>query len=87
MEFDLDDLKEAKTRRERGISFVDAALIFDGHVVEWEDQRRDYGEKRMVAVGRVGTRFLTVVYVDRGDLRRIISAWPSNRKEREQWLG
>lgn len=86
MLFDWDDLKDAKTRRERGYGFADAALIFEGRVVEWEDRRRDYGETRMVAVGRVGTRFLTVVYVDRGDLRRIISAWPSNRKEREQWL-
>ena len=87
MLFDWDDPKNERNARIRGLAFEDAALIFDGDVVEWRDQRRDYGEARMVAVGRVGDRFVTVVYVDRDGMRRIISAWPSNRKERARWQG
>lgn len=87
MLLDWDDQKDAWTRQERGFGFAEAGRSFDGFVVEWEDRRQDYGESRMTAVGRVGDRFVTVVYVDRDGIRRIISAWPSNRKERALWLG
>lgn len=86
MEFEWDDKKSEWTRRERGFDFATAAHIFDGPVVEWEDNRRDWGEVRMVAVGVVGEDILTVIYTDRGDRRRIISARRPRKKEREAWL-
>lgn len=85
MIFEWDDAKHQRNIRERGYGFDLAALIFEGDVVEWEDQRFDYGEQRMIAVGRAGPDLLTVVYTDRGDVRRIISSWPADRKERERW--
>ncbi len=85
MEFEWDEAKSDWTQRERGFGFDLAVEIFDGPVVEWEDQRQDWGEVRMVAVGIVNGRFLTVVYTDRGTKRRIISARVSRKKERELW--
>ena len=40
----------------------------------------------MVAIGKVRDTFVTLVYTDRGDARRIIAAWPSSRRERKLWL-
>ncbi len=86
MIFDWHDEKHERNLRERGFGFDTAARVFAGRVVEWQDTRRDYGEVRMIAVGRVGNDMLTVVYTDRGDVRWIITAWPANRKERALWL-
>ncbi|MDP4023117.1 BrnT family toxin [Methylobacterium sp. NEAU 140] len=85
MNFDWDPGKEGRVLAERGFGFGTAALIFRDRVVTWQDTRRDYGELRMIAVGRTDGRFYTLVYTDRGDTRWIITAWPSNRKERARW--
>ena len=76
-------------RAERGHGFSVPARIFMGRTIQWEDDREDYGETRVIAVGRVERRFWTVVYTDREDsegaLRWIITAWPSEKWEREEW--
>ena len=86
MRFARDEQKSEANLRERGFDFAFASLIFDGITVAVEDRRRDYGEKRMVAIGRADGFHLTVVYTDRPDdrdgSRRIISARRSNRRER-----
>ena len=69
--------------RDCGFDFAFASLIFDGVTVEVEDRRRDYGEKRMVAIGQADGIHLTVVYADRDRARRIVSARRSNRRERQ----
>ena len=85
MIFEWDEAKHAENLRKRGFGFDDASLIFDGPVLESLDERRDYGEVRIRAVGETNGRVLAVVYTDRGEARRIISARPANRKERQQW--
>ena len=89
MEFDWNPEKEAEVRAERGHGFGVPIRIFAGRVVEWEDDREEYGETRMVAVGRAERRIWTVVYTDRednaGPYRWIITAWPSEAWERERW--
>ena|SRR5438105_904489 len=87
MLFTWDQRKSEQNRLLRGFDFFLAARIFDGFVVRRPDDRRDYGELRIVALGRVGDRSLTVVYTDRrapsGELEcRIISARQSNIEER-----
>lgn len=89
MQFEWDALKSALTLARRGIDFELAALVFENRVLEWPDERTDYGEKRMIAVGRVGADHLTVVYTDRNiagiTVRRIISARRSSRRERHAY--
>ncbi|MRI57721.1 BrnT family toxin [Methylobacterium sp. DB1607] len=90
MDFDWNDAKEAEVRAERGHGFGVPVRIFTGRVEEWEDDREDYGEVRMIAVGRSQGRYWTVVYTDRvdasGPYRWIITAWPAEKWERELWL-
>ena len=83
MQFGWNVSKSDDNLRDRGFDFAFAALIFEGHTVEVEDRRRDYGEKRMVAIAQADGIHLTVVYTDRGRVRRVISARRSNRRERQ----
>lgn len=85
MEFDFDPAKDAKIRAQRGFGFADAVAIFAGKVLERRDTRQDYGEVRIIATGQARGVFYTVVYTDRGAVRRIITAWPVNEKERAAW--
>ena len=67
-----------------------ATQIFDDPTLERVDDRRDYGELRVVALGVAQGIMLTVVYTDRveagGEInRRIISARKSSRREREAY--
>ena len=67
-----------------------ASLIFDGPTFEVEARRKDYGERRIMAIGLADGIHLSVVYTDRQGtdgqiLRRIISAHRSNRRERTRY--
>jgi uncharacterized DUF497 family protein len=83
--FEWDDAKNEKPLRERGFDFDLASQIFRNEVVEAEDIRRDYGEARIRATGKVRDDFITVVYTWRGDRRRIISARPAKWRERDDY--
>ena len=90
MRFSWDARKSTRNLRERGFDFEFATQIFDGSTLERVDARRDYGERRVIALGKVQGIPLTVVYTDQaeagGDIsRRIISARKSNRREREAY--
>lgn len=86
MEFDWHDAKHEKNLQERGFGFDVAAQIFLGRVLTQVDDREDYGELRIKAIGEVDGVVLVVIYTDRDDVRWIISARKANRKERALWL-
>jgi len=88
--FAWDRKKSAENLRDRGFDFEFATLIFEGPTLEREDDRRDYGEKRVAAIGLAQGIALTVVYTDRAEagavVRRIISARLSKRRERQAYF-
>lgn len=86
MKFEWDPAKSAATARRRGISFERAAEIFTGKMIQWTDDRKDYGERRIRAVGESAGELLHIVFTRRGEIIRVISARRANCKEREQWL-
>ncbi len=83
--FEWDETKSAANLRLRGFDFEYAAKIFRRPVVEQDDTRGVYGERRIQAIGRIGREVLFVVYTWRGTARRIISARPANRRERNAY--
>ncbi|MBZ0168020.1 hypothetical protein MELA_02796 [Candidatus Methylomirabilis lanthanidiphila] len=90
MRFTWGQRKGDANYRERGFDFEFASLIFDGPILVVEDTRRDYGERRFVAIGLADGLHLTVVFTDRagarGEItRRVISARQSNRRERNRY--
>ena len=88
--FTWDLRKSAENLRMRGFDFEFATLVFEGTTLERQDQRRDYGEQRVVAIGLAQGIALTVVYTDRVEtgvvVRRIISARMSSRHERQAYF-
>ncbi len=81
MKITYDTAKRAATWRERAVDFNDAAEVFDGPVFDYQDDRFDYGETRMVTVGRLGARMVIIVWTQRGDARHIISMRKANERE------
>jgi uncharacterized DUF497 family protein len=59
--------------------------MFDGPIIEEEDLRKDYGENRIVATGKIDDGVFVAIYTWRGRRRRIISARPASRRERDDY--
>jgi hypothetical protein len=73
--FTWDPDKNLANIRLHAIAFADAARIFEGPTAERVDDRFEYGEIRVYAVGLVNGIEITVIYTDRDDdERHIISA-------------
>jgi uncharacterized DUF497 family protein len=86
MEFEWDSIKSQRNIEKHGIDFTDAVRIFERPTLTVVDNRHDYGEKRIVAMGMVEDVILYVVYTVRDDIRRIISARRANRRERKKYF-
>ena len=86
MSYTWDPKKNRRNIARHGIAFEDAVRIFDGPTLERVDDRFEYGEVRVYAIGLIGGVEITVIYanVSRGE-RRIISAWKAERHEREAY--
>ena len=85
MNVTFDPAKDAANLAKHGVSLLDAAGFEWETAVVWPDTRRDYGEPRMVALGYIGLRIMSVVFVDRPPEqpteRRIISLRKANTRE------
>ena len=81
----FDPAKDAANLAKHGFSLLDAVGFEWETAVVWPDTRRDYGEPRMVALGYIGLRIMSVVFVDRPPEqpteRRIISLRKANTRE------
>lgn len=88
MNFEWDEKKREKTLQERGIDFVDAAMIWlDPRKQERVDNRQKYGETRFQAIGQSKLGILFVVYTERvkeneTEVIRIISVRKANKNEK-----
>lgn len=86
MIYTWDPEKNSLNVANHGISFEDAIGVFEGTTLEKLDDRFDYGEARVYAIGLVKGIETTVIYSDVSDSeRRIISAWRSERYEKESY--
>ena len=84
LDFEWDDVKVAENVRNHAVSFAQAALAFrDRFAVEWIDLREEYGEERIILLGIVGNHVLNVVYTEREERIRIISARRATRNEQD----
>jgi uncharacterized DUF497 family protein len=81
MEIEFDHAKDATNRQTHGVS-LSLAASFEWEVAQIEpDERHDYSETRLVAVGPIGDRIHVLVFTVRGDKLRVISLRKANRRE------
>ncbi|WP_040570709.1 BrnT family toxin [Methyloversatilis thermotolerans] len=81
MRITYDPAKRDKTLSERGLDFEDALLVFAGTTVEVVDDRKDYGECRIVCYGLLHGRVVVIGYTPRGTGRHIFSMRKANDRE------
>ncbi len=81
MKITFDPVKREKTLKERQLDFRDAAVVFGAHVYEFEDVRRDYGEKRLISVGYLFGRMVIIGHVQRGEECHVFSMRKANERE------
>ena len=86
MGFEWDPVKNATNEAKHGISFVEAADVFDDpdHVIE-ASTRSEHGETRFLAVGQVGAYLTSVIFTYRHGNQRFISARRAKRNERGKY--
>ena len=89
MDFEWDPLKAEANLRKHDVPFTFAIRAFDDPArQERADVSQDYGEERWVLLGRVGQAVLYVVFTQRHERIRIISARKATRNERQlYWDG
>ncbi|KAF0109029.1 MAG: hypothetical protein FD146_73 [Anaerolineaceae bacterium] len=86
MTYQWDPRKAAGNLKKHGIEFADAVGVFEDEFALWQEDSADYGEERLVAVGRdfLG-RLLVVVFTFRNNDIRIISARKATENERKTY--
>ncbi len=87
MEFEWDPTKAASNLAKHKVSFEDAATVF-GDPLGWivADPRHSFREQRFVLLGlSQGRRLLAVMYAERRESIRIISARLATRSEQRNY--
>jgi uncharacterized DUF497 family protein len=84
-QYEWDENKRTANLEKHGIDFLDAIEAFtdpQGYVYR---SRREQKEVRLVAVGLVRGALAAVIFTERGERVRIISARAARRSERQQY--
>jgi uncharacterized DUF497 family protein len=83
VEYEWDKAKNRNNFAKHGLKFEDAARVFSGPCVTFEDDRFDYGEERLVTLGLLAGRVVVVAHAPRDEGTRIISMRKGNRREQQ----
>ena len=82
LQFEWDEEKNALNREKYGVSFETAAYVFqDEFYIEMYDFEHSIDEDRYIAIGMV-CDLLFVVFTERGEAIRLISARLATERER-----
>jgi uncharacterized DUF497 family protein len=86
MEFDFDPAKDEANRFKHGLRLEFGRRVFDDPMnAILPSIKKVYGEDRFKAVGMVGGKLYTVVYVWRENVIRLISVRRSNPSEQRDY--
>ena len=86
MRIEFDPTKDASNRLKHSVSLAMAAELDWDAAWVWVDERADYNEMRMIALAPKTAILYYVAFVDRGDVRRIISLRRANRREVKHYV-
>ncbi|MFI3257561.1 MAG: BrnT family toxin [Spirochaetales bacterium] len=88
MHFEWDSEKEKTNIKKHGISFHTAQLVFtdNNHLEFYDEMHSTAKEERYIALGNIG-KILFVVFTEKNNITRIISARPANTAERKLYYG
>ena len=81
MKIDYDPSKNAINIETRGLSFDEVINFEFETAIRWQDTRKDYGEVRFCALGKVNGRVHSLVYTRIEGGIRVISFRKANDRE------
>ena len=86
MQFEWNENKRQEILNDRGIDILDAARMFNSpqSMESWVDPRDYGGETRTNAIGYAEGEWYELVYVDRGEIVCLITAWRLNEKSKRK---
>lgn len=90
MVFEWDEEKNKTNLKKHGIDFETAAFVFcDNDRLEYYDEEHSTLEDRFITIGEIKEVLivLVVVYTERKEAIRIISARKANNRERREYYG
>ena len=87
MEFEWDPRKARSNLRKHGVSFEEAATVFDDPLAAYyQDPDHSIAEQRYLAIGKSGHgRLIHIAFADRAGRTRIIQARKLTRNEKQQY--
>lgn len=83
IEFEWDETKAQSNVEKHGITFEEAAEVFFDPFYQGGDASVDDEQREFIIGYSLSIRILLVVYVERGERTRLISARPATRHERK----
>ena len=86
MRFEFDATKDRANQAKHGVSLVLAVELDWDAALVWVDSRVEYSETRMIALAPKTGILYYVAFVDRGEVRRIISLRRANRREVKHYV-
>lgn len=86
MRIEFDPAKDATNQTKHGVSLVLAEELDWEAALVWVDDRFEYGELRMIALAPKTGILYCVAFVERGELRRVISLRRANRREVKHYV-
>lgn len=86
LQIEFDPTKDASNRQKHGLSLALALELDWDESLVWVDERYDYGELRMLALAPDTGILYFVAFVDRGEVRRVISLRRATRSEVKRYV-
>ena len=86
MRFIFDSDKDKLNLAKHGLSLSFAEKLIWDEAYVWVDPRYSYDELRMIGLVPEGSTLYYVAFVDRGEVRRIISLRRANRREVKHYV-
>ena len=86
MRVELDPAKDELNQARHGVSLALARWLDWDAALVWVDERFAYDETRMIALAPAANRLYYVAFVDRGEVRRIISLRRAERREVKHYV-
>jgi len=86
MRIEFDPAKDAANRTKHGVPLALAGGLDWEAALVWVDDRFGYNEARMIALAPQAEILYYVAFVDRGEVRRIISLRRANRREVKHYV-
>jgi uncharacterized DUF497 family protein len=83
---EFDPSKDASNQLKHGLSLAFAEQLDWESALVWIDDRFEYGEQRMIALAPETGVVYYAAFVDRDDVRRVISLRRANRKEVKHYV-